>query len=222
MRNILIPLMHIGGGDSAEKAVETEVQTAVMKAMERESRVVFQYNHELERSAKGLYNVQGTMQYHVARYCMNMLQTVTGFLFNLPDVALYAAHTLKRMDILKVTSFSEFIVETKALDYYLWQTAQTAQNFVMGCVFDTGYTVHTAVTKLAAVDDGESGLSTVTVLEGGPLPFGDMRYIEQSNGVYPVHIETTSASLKVSVHGGECDFSFGGRVMGTENKRAVL
>lgn len=219
---LLLPLVHIGGGSEEDKSVETEVKTDVMRAISRETRVVFQYNHDLDRSPLGLYNVEGKMSWYYAQYCKNILHTMRGMLYATNDIELYATHTLKRIDICGIKDQTRFVVELAQLETYLWQTVQSPDSFTVGVVLDTAYTVHTLVAQCAAVQVPGDLLCDVQIIDDAVLPFPNMHYVFKGHAMYPIHLETTTSSLRITSNNGEADFKFGAQVKGYENKRAIL
>lgn len=221
MRNLMIPLLHIGGGKDVEKDIKTEVKTAIVKGIQKENRVVLQYNHDMSVDPTGRYSVRGTMVDYHAIYCMNLVQTISGWLFRPADARLYVTHTLKRFDLIEVTP-DHFVVERGPVERYLAATQQIGDDFAIGVLFDTGYTVHTNVCRVAAVFEPDAQLGRLDILESDTLQFTDMTYVSRMNAMYPIEVELASAFLRTSGGGNAVDFEFSARLANTTNKRAVL
>lgn len=219
MDRLVLPFIHIQErGD--EKSANLAKRVELAQLTENESRVVMQFNQNINFDPSASFNLKTQMNHYYAMYVTNLLMGMAGGLFG-PSSKLYVTHNLKQIPGLHIIDNRTIRVLEDVLLIYLEDTMQEPTDFAIGAVLDTSDTVHTMYCR-AEVVPADAPFADIHLLDGYEIPWS----LDFMSGLvlhYPIEIVVADMSISmISTGDGMYDVGLSARVAGTENKRAVL
>ena len=219
MDKIVLPFVHVQErGDEKTANLEKRVQLA--RLTENESRVVLQFNRNINFDPSASFSLKTTMNNYYAMFVLNILMGMSGGLFG-PDIKLYVTHNLKQIAGISITDSTNIRALRSVVEEYLEDTLQQPEDFALALVMDTDRTVHTEYMRAEVLDD-EGPFVVLHMLDGYVIPWSQ-DYASTLLLHYPIEIVVADMNLGAIYTGdGVYQIDLTARVAGSENKRAVL
>ena len=219
MDRLVLPFIYTQERGS-EKSADLQKRVELAQLTENESRVVLQFNQNINFDPSANFTLKNEMPHYSAMYSINMLMGMTGGLFG-PSAKVYVTHNLKQIPGMHVLNTQRIRVVDELLDIYLEDTLQSPDNFAVAFVLDTMQTIHTYYAR-AHREAADAPFAHIVLDTGYAFPW-PMDPVSSLYLHYPIEIVVADMSFKVTGTGeGMYNVELTSRIASSENKRAVL